>query len=310
MNTKVEKPKIIVICGQTCIGKTALAIKIAKAVNGEIISADSMQVYRHMDIGTAKPTLDEQASVPHYMIDVVEPDEHFDAARFALMAGAKIIQLHEQGIVPLVVGGTGLYINALLYGLSRARPADQKVLQRLKNEASTHGTGFLYQKLRECDSAAADRIHPNDTFRLIRALEVFEVTGKTISSFHQKHRFKDKQFDFLQVGLTMDRDNLYDRINTRVDIMIHEGLLNEVKGLLAQGYSNNLKSMQSIGYRHMVDYIQKHFSWEDTVRLLQRDTRRYAKRQMTWFKRDTNILWKESHQSKNIIEKIKCFVKT
>jgi tRNA dimethylallyltransferase len=309
MNMQVEQPKVVVICGPTCTGKTVLAIQIAQAVNGEIISADSMQVYRHMNIGTAKPTHDEQACVPHYMIDIVNPDEHFDAAQFAMIAGSKITQLHEQGKISLVVGGTGLYIKALLYGLSRARPADSNVLLRLKHEASAYGTDALYQRLRECDMTAASKIHPNDTFRLIRALEIFEATGKTMSSFHQQHRFKDKQFNCLQVGLTMDRNTLYDRINRRVDMMIDKGLLNEVQSLLSEGYDEKLKAMQSIGYRHMADYIQKRCSWEETVTLLKRDTRRYAKRQMTWFRYDTNILWREPCQADDVIETIQRFIK-
>lgn len=299
------KPKIIVICGPTGVGKTAVAIEIAKAFNGEIVSADSMQIYRYMDIGTAKPTPYEQASIPHHMIDIVDPDEPFDAAQFEKIAHEVISKLHERGITPFVVGGTGLYIKALIHGLFQARPADSKVRIRLKEEAIVHGTRFLHKRLSKCDPDAAEKIHPNDTYRIIRALEIYEVTGKTISKFHHDHKFKDTFFKVLKIGLHSDRKILYDRINRRVDTMIDEGLLDEVKGLLGMGYSAELKSMQSIGYRHMVDFIQRRISWEEALRTLKRDTRRYAKRQLTWFKADSEIVWSEPDRLKDIHRIIK-----
>ncbi|MDL2122896.1 MAG: tRNA (adenosine(37)-N6)-dimethylallyltransferase MiaA [Deltaproteobacteria bacterium] len=291
-----SKPNIIVICGPTGLGKTAVSIELATELHGEIIGADSMQIYRYMDTGTAKPTLDEQAQVHHHLIDVVDPDEPFDAAMFAKMAGEMIMKLHADGIVPFVVGGTGLYIKALVHGLSHAGPADTDIRKRLKEAELLHGSGFLYEKLSKCDQEAAERIHPNDTYRIIRALEVYEATGMAISQYSEDHGFEKRRFNVLKTGLHMEREALYDRINRRVDAMIEEGLVDEVKMLLGRGYSEDLKSMQSIGYRHMVDFIKGRITWEETVRTLKRDTRRYAKRQMTWFKADPEIVWAEPEQ--------------
>ena len=292
----MSKPNIIVICGPTGLGKTAVSIELAIDFHGEIIGADSMQIYRYMNIGTAKPTLNEQARVPHHLIDIVDPDEPFDAAGFAKIAGEMIMKLHAVGIVPFVVGGTGLYIKALVHGLSHAGPADTDIRKRLKEAESLHGSGFLYEKLSKCDQEAAERIHPNDTFRIIRALEVYEATGMAISQYSKDHGFENRRFNVLKIGLHIERETLYDRINQRVDAMIEEGLVDEVKTLLGRGYSEDLKSMQSIGYRHMVDFIKGRITWDETVRTLKRDTRRYARRQMTWFKADPEIVWTEPEQ--------------
>jgi tRNA dimethylallyltransferase len=308
MRTPVVKPNVIVICGPTALGKTSIAIDLARTFNGEIVGADSMQIYRHMNIGTAKPTPDEQSRVPHHMIDIVDPDEPFDARQFAIMAHEKIMDLHARGVSPFVIGGTGLYIKALLHGLFEAMPADPDVRTSLKQEAEIHGTGFLHKRLSQQDSATATRIHPNDTYRILRALEVYELTGKTISELQSEHSFTDKPFRVLKIGLHMDREIIYDRINSRVDAMIDSGLVDEVKGLLDMGYSADLKSMQSIGYRHMVDFIEGHSSWEEALRTLKRDTRRYAKRQLTWFKADSAIVWKEPGQLKEIRRKIEKFL--
>lgn len=308
MRPTIVQPNVIIICGPTALGKTSIAIDLAKTFNGEIIGADSMQIYRHMNIGTAKPAPDEQSRVPHHMIDIVDPDEPFDARQFAIIAHEKIMNLHARSITPFVVGGTGLYIKALVHGLFEAKPADSEVRMRLKQEAEIHGTGFLYKRLSKQDSKTAKRIHPNDTYRIIRALEVYELTGKMISELHREHRFTDKPFRVLKIGLHMDREIIYDRINRRVDVMIDAGLVNEVKGLLGMGYSADLKSMQSIGYRHMVDFIEGRSSWEEALRTLKRDTRRYAKRQLTWFKADSAIVWKEPGQLKEIRRTIKKFL--
>jgi tRNA dimethylallyltransferase len=308
MRPTVVKPNVIVICGPTALGKTSIGIDLAETYNGEIVGADSMQIYRHMNIGTAKPTPDEQSQVPHYMIDIVDPDEHFDARQFAIMAHEKIMDIHSRSVSPLVVGGTGLYIKALLHGLFDAKPAYSDVRTRLKQEAEMHGTGFLHERLSKQDSATAKRIHPNDTYRILRALEVYELTGKTISELQGVHRFTDNPFRVLKIGLHMDREVIYDRINRRVDAMIDSGLVDEVKGLLDKGYSADLNSMQSIGYRHMVEFIEGHSSWEEAQRTLKRDTRRYAKRQLTWFKADSEIVWKEPGQLKEIRKTIEKFL--
>ena len=308
MNSATARPKIIIICGPTGIGKTAVAIVLAQHFNGQIIGADSMQVYKHMDIGTAKPTAEEKTCVVHHMIDIVEPDESFDAAQFSERARAKIFELSRQNIVPFVVGGTGLYIKTLLYGLFNAHVFDPEVRERLKAEADTQGIEFLYERLRGLDPDTAKRLHPNDTYRIFRALEVVESTGQAISKHHKNHGFLEQPFASLKIGLSMDRAVLYERINTRVDAMISAGFLDEVKGLLARGYSVDHKPMQSIGYRHLVDYIEGRLSWEECVRTLKRDHRRYAKRQLTWFGADAEIIWKEPAQLNEMTDLINNFL--
>jgi tRNA dimethylallyltransferase len=304
MRAKAEKPKIIIICGPTGIGKTAVAVVLAQHFNGQIIGADSMQVYKYMDIGTAKPTAEEQARVVHHMVDIVEPDESFDAAQFCERGRAKIFELSRQNSVPFVVGGTGLYIKALLYGLFNADVSDQSVRERLKAEADSKGIEFLFERLSRLDPVTAKRLHPNDTYRILRALEVVETTGESISEHQKNHGFLEQPFESLKIGLRIDRAVLYERINTRVDAMIAAGFLDEVKALLKKGYSAGLKSMQAIGYQHLVDYIQGRLSWEECVRTLKRDHRRYAKRQLTWFGADSEIIWKTPEQ----IDEIKLLV--
>ena len=303
-----KKPKVIIIGGPTGIGKTAVAIRIAQRFGGEIVNADSMQIYRKMDIGTAKPTPKEQALVKHHLIDIINPDQPFDAVRFADMAGKIIIQLVEKQMLPLVVGGTGLYIKALTHGLFRENSSDPEVRKELHQIAETHGTEHLYRNLKQIDPDTADRLHPNDTFRIIRALEVYRVTGAPISDFHNTHRFSDRPYRTLKIGLDMDRKILYDRINSRVEAMMDEGLVAEVKQLLAIGYSAELKSMQSIGYRHMADFIEGRLEWDEALDTMKRDTRRYAKRQLTWFRKDPEMIWFHPEQVEEIAEKIEEFV--
>jgi tRNA dimethylallyltransferase len=281
---------IVVICGPTGVGKTSAAIEIAGEFKGEIINADSMQIYKYMDIGTAKPTPDEQACVKHHMIDIVYPDESFDAAVYAKMARETIMKLDREEVVSFVVGGTGFYIKALLYGLfiAPAKGGDVNVRERLKGEATVHGPAFLHRQLSKCDPIAAENIHPNDTYRVIRALEVYEITGKSISEYHEEHRFTDEPFQVLTIGLDMNRETLYDRINSRVDAMIDAGLVDEVKGLL--------------------DYIKGRLSWDEALLTLKRDTRRYAKRQLTWFRTDLRIAWIKPEQLEDIVQLIKKFL--
>ncbi len=285
------KKKIIVICGPTGIGKTGFAIQLAKKFDTEIVGGDSMQIYRHMNIGTAKPDARERAMARHHMVDVADPDEDFDAARFAGMADKVIDDLDKQGKTAIVAGGTGFYLKALLHGLFRGRAADPEVVARLEAEAATGAD--LHGRLLGLDPESAARIHPNDLFRVVRALEVVETTGRPISSFQQDHGFVAERYRSLKFGLYMDREKLYQRIEKRVDIMLEQGLVDEVRGLLDRGYSPDLKSMQSIGYRHVCDCISGKFTYEETVRLLKRDTRRYAKRQFTWFRREKDMVWLE-----------------
>lgn len=308
MSFKDVRPKVVVICGPTALGKTSVAIHIAKHFAGEIIGADSMQIYRYMDIGTAKPTEDEQACVKHHLIDIIDPDEPFDARKYGALARDKIVALHDQGVVPFVVGGTGLYIKALLHGLFKSKASDFDIRVHLKNELQVHGGDYLYNRLCRHDPATAKKIHPNDTYRIIRALEVIELTGKTMTELHQAHGFKEKPFVVLKIGLHMDRDVLYDRIHRRVDAMINSGLVSEVKSLLEMGYSPDLKSMQSIGYRHIVNFIKGNCPWEEAIRTLKRDTRRYAKRQLTWFKADPEVIWKKPEALGDIKRLIKKFL--
>jgi len=304
-----QKPTIIVICGPTGIGKTSAGIEAAETFGGEIISSDSMQIYKYMDIGTAKPTPEERARIRHHMINIIEPDEDFSAAKFALTANERIESVRERGILPFLVGGTGLYIKALVHGLFSPGTSFVETRNRLKKEAETNGTESLYKRLLESDSEAADKIHPNDTFRIIRALEVYETTGMTISEHHKKHAFSGNRFNVLKIGLTNDREDLYKQIEKRVDLMIEAGFAEEVKRLLEMNYPAGLKSMQSIGYRHMVEYVSGRVPLDETVRTLKQDTRRFAKRQMTWFNADPEIVWVKPDQLDDIKMLIGSFLK-
>ena len=291
MSDPSDHRRLVIICGPTGIGKTSAAIRVAQRFKGEIVGADSMQIYRQMDIGTAKPTPAEQAAAAHHMIDVADPDEPFDAARYAAMATACIRRLHRQGTPPVVAGGTGFYIKALEFGLFDTRPPDPQVRRRLEDRADTEGIGALYTALQSGDPASAARIHPHDRFRIIRALETLESTGQPISTLQRQHGFAQKRFETFKIGLAIERETLYARINRRVEAMIDEGLLGEVRTLLARGYSADLKSMQAIGYRHMCAYLAGHMAWDAAVDQMKRDTRRYAKRQLSWFKSDPEIIW-------------------
>jgi len=308
MDSEITKPKVLVICGPTGIGKTSVGIRLAEKSGGEIISADSMQIYRYMDIGTAKPTADEQDRVFHHMIDIVDPDEDFDAVRFAEMARQKVTRLHQKGVMPFVVGGTGLYIRALLQGLFQSNPVDPKIRERLMKEAAENGSSALYHRLQQVDPDTADRLHPNDTYRIVRALETIESTGRSISAHQQDHGFADEPFHALKICLQLDRQKLYDRIDRRVDLMIEAGFVDEVQKLLGMGYSADLKSMQSIGYRHIIDFLEGRGSWDEGVRILKRDTRRYAKRQLTWFGADKDIIWHRPDELSQISKLVDRFI--
>ncbi|GBC62785.1 tRNA (adenosine(37)-N6)-dimethylallyltransferase MiaA [Desulfonema ishimotonii] len=308
MSTHTDRIKVIIICGPTGIGKTSATIGMARAFNGEIISADSMQIYKYMDIGTAKPTPEERAAVPHHLVDFVAPDAPFDAARFAALGREKISELAGRGITPFVAGGTGLYIRALICGIFQADPPDARIREKLRREAKELGSAALHDRLILRDPGAAARIHPNDTFRIVRALEICEATGKTLSEYHQAHRFADAPFDVLKIGLHMEREALYDRINRRVDAMLEAGLREEVEGLINRGYSPELRPMQSLGYRHMADFIEGRLTWEEAAETLKRDTRRYAKRQMTWFRADPEIVWKRPDEILSAFPLVKNFL--
>ena len=309
MRSSPPKPKIIIICGATGIGKTAVGIELAQKVGGEIISADSMQIYRYMDIGTAKPTPAELAQVPHHMIDIVNPDEEYDAVRFSKQARDRIAEIVSRGRIPFIVGGTGLYIKSLLHGLFHSGPVDPEIRKRLNREAGEKGSRYLFERLQKMDPDTAGRLHPNDTYRILRALETIESSGTSISDHHQAHRFEDDPYRALKIGLQMDRPQLYARIDKRVQLMIEAGLVEEVKALLKMGYPASLKSMQSIGYRHVVDFLEERLPWGECVRTLQRDTRRFAKRQFTWFGADKQIHWFRPDQLYEMFGAVAVFLK-
>jgi tRNA dimethylallyltransferase len=304
----VCKPKVIVVCGPTATGKTAVGIELAAALGGEIISADSMQVYRYMDIGTAKPTSAERAAAAHHLIDVVDPDEPFDAARYAALARETVAALHRRGRVPLVVGGTGLYIKALLHGLFRSDVGDPALRRRLAAEIVAEGTQRLHARLAACDPETASRLHPNDTARVLRALEVFEVTGRPIADFHRTHRFADEPFNALLIGLDLERERLYERIDRRVDAMLAAGFEDEVRGLLDRGYGPELNPMQSIGYSHMSATLAGRIDRAEAVRTLKRDTRRFAKRQLTWFRATPGIVWLPPQEMEAMLQMCRDFM--
>ncbi len=285
----MNKKKIILVCGPTGVGKTGFAIDLATQVGAEIIGADSMQIYRYMDVGTAKPDVRERSMVRHHLVDVADPDQDFDAARFARMADLAIAQIHGKGQAAIVAGGTGFYFKALVNGLFRQTKADPGVVAALEQEAAK-GTD-LHARLVSVDPAAAEKIHPNDRFRVIRALEVAATHNTTISSLQNAHGFQNERYRTLKFGLYMDREKLYQRIEQRVDMMLDQGLIQEVQGLLDRGYRSDLKSMQSIGYRHVCQYLRGDTGFDEMVGLLKRDTRRYAKRQFTWFRREREIIW-------------------
>jgi tRNA dimethylallyltransferase len=302
------KPKVIVICGPTGIGKTSVGIELAEKFGGEIVSADSMQIYRYMDIGTAKPTVEEKRRIPHHMIDIVDPDEDYDAVQFSKQARAIITELDSRDRLPFVVGGTGFYIKALLHGIFQSEPIDPKIRNRLRKEAADYGNDVFYDRLMEVDPDTAARLHPNDSYRIIRALETIESTGKSISDHHQEHGFPDDPYTVLKICLQMDRPQLYDGIDKRVDLMIEAGLVDEAKKLLEMGYAADLKSMQSIGYRHVVEFLEEKIPWDECVRTLKRDTRRFAKRQFTWFGADRQNYWYEPDQLNEIVRLAEGFV--
>ncbi len=286
-----SKPKVVVITGPTASGKTGLAVELARSLGGEIINADSMQVYRHMDVGTAKPTLAERGGIVHHLLDVMDPDQDFDAAMYRKMALPLAKGICARNIPCFIVGGTGLYIRSLLGGLVALPPSDPRLRERLHLECDRKGTQRLHRELAELDPDRARAIHPNDRIRIIRALEIIRQTAQPSSRLLKQHRFKNQAFHALKLCLMMDREKLYNRINRRTEEMIAYGLIEETKHLMEKGYGPYLKSMTAIGYRHMHKYLSGEWSLEKATQTLKRDTRRYAKRQMTWFKGEPDIIF-------------------
>lgn len=288
-----EKPKIIIILGPTASGKTELAVRLAERFDGEIVNADSMQVYRGMDIGTAKPSPELRGRVPHHLIDIIDPDADFSASDFRREAARAIADIHDRGKRAFVVGGTGLYVKALLKGLVDSPSGAEEIRLELQEEARQVGGEELLRRLAEVDPETAGRLHPNDQVRIIRALEVYLQTGRPISSFREEHGFAGDYYDYLKIGISVERGELYRRIEERVERMMAEGLPEEVRGLLGRGYEAGLKPFRAIGYKEICAFLAGAYTLDDAVRLIKRDSRRYAKRQFTWFNSDDEIYWVE-----------------
>jgi tRNA dimethylallyltransferase len=284
-----EKQKIIILQGPTGVGKSAVALDLARAISAEIINADSMQFYRHMDIGTAKPAPQELSAIPHHLFSVVNPDEQYNAARFMREAGGLIADISRRGRVPLLVGGTGLYIRALTRGLSSAPPADEA----LRKELLSIDKEGLYKILQNVDPEAAAHISCNDSVRIVRAIEVYRITGETLSQHNLRHRFQDQAYACLKLCLTRNRGELYALIEARVERMIEAGLISEVENLFALGYGPELRPLCSIGYKQIAQYIRGGLSLAEAVSLIQRDSRHFAKRQLTWLRHDPENVWIE-----------------
>ena len=286
------KQPLIIITGPTASGKTALSVELAKRIGGEIISADSMQVYRYMDVGSAKVTKEEMDGVPHHLIDVLDPKDAFNVVVFQEMAKKAMEEIYANGHIPIVAGGTGFYIQALLNDIDfTENDGDMEYRQELEKLAAEKGAEVLHAKLREVDPVSADAIHANNVKRVIRALEFYEKTGKRISEHNEEERQKESPYNFAYYVLNMERARLYSRIDMRVDKMVEDGLEEEVKNLKAMGCTRDMVSMQGLGYKEILDYLNGEISLDEAVYILKRDTRHFAKRQLTWFKREKEVTW-------------------
>ena len=307
----IERP-VLALVGPTAIGKTSLSLELSTRFTCEIISVDSMQVYRYMDIGTAKASREERQRIPHHLIDIVEPDDAYNSARFVVDSMRAIEMIHSRGAVPLLTGGTGLYLAALKNGLFEAPPTDPSIRDDLRMKLAEEGSGPLHEQLRLHDPQSAARIHPNDSSRIVRALELYLATGTRLSDFlkNQASRPSPQVFkNFHTIGLNCERSVLYTRINERSELLFEWGLEDEVRALLDKGFSPQLPSMQSIGYRHMINYIEGRWDYAQCVELLARDTRHYAKRQFTWFNRDDSIEWFDRGAVDPVFESVDRFLK-
>ena len=288
----MEKRPMVILTGPTAVGKTALSIKLAKKINGSVISADSMQVYKHMDIGSAKITKEEMDGVKHYLIDEFEPDEEFHVVKFTELAKAYLEEIYAEGKIPIIAGGTGFYIQALLYDIDfTEQQCDEPYRKELEQLAEEKGVSCLHEMLREVDPASADAIHANNVKRVIRALEFYHLSGKKISGHNEAEKKKDSPYNFAYFVLTDDRARLYNNIDKRVDIMIEQGLVEEVRKLKQMGFHKEMVSMQGLGYKEILDYLDGNLTLEEAVYIIKRETRHFAKRQLTWFRRERNVIW-------------------
>lgn len=283
---------LIILTGPTAVGKTDLSIQLAKAVNAEIVSADSMQIYKYMDIGSAKVTEEEKQGVKHYLVDEIEPDMPFSVSEYKRMAEEYIDEISSRGKNVIVTGGTGLYLNSLIYDMDFGKSdANQELREELNKELEEKGPAYMYEKLVSLDKDAAERIHPNNTKRVIRAIEV-AMSGEKMNDFSKDLRY-NKKYRPIIIVLNRDRQALYDRINLRVDIMLKNGSIEEVKGLLEKGYTKDMISMQGIGYKEIIKYFDGEYTLDEAIEIIKRDSRRYAKRQLTWFRRYEDAKWFE-----------------
>lgn len=288
---QVRRKPLVVILGPTAVGKSRVAIEVAKRLDSEILTVDSRQVYRGMDVGTDKPPVAARHGVAHHLIDMVDPDEPFNAGLFRRHATELIEELHRRRRLPLVVGGTGLYVRILLQGLCEAPASDPGLRAQLCEEARERGPDHLYARLASADPVTAAKLHPRDTSKIIRALEVHHLSGVPMSSFQAGHGFIERPFSALVIGLTRERKHLYRRIEERIDWQLANGLVEETRGLLARGYRRDGPAMTGLGYRHVAAHLAGECDWTEMVRLFKRDTRRFAKRQMTWFRREAETTW-------------------
>jgi tRNA dimethylallyltransferase len=295
------KPKIVIILGPTAVGKSELALELASRLKGEIVNADSQLVYRHLDIGTGKPSLADRERVRHHLIDIVNPDEEFNAAMFRHLATEIICQIRERRRNVMVCGGTGLYLKALTHGLFAGPGQDRGIRRALESEIEQTGLPALYRRLVQVDPRVISTIHPNDRQRIIRALEVYQLTGRAISEWQRDHRFEEEPYDVLKIGLNRERVELYDRINRRSEKMIQDGFLDEVRGLVSKGFSLTLKPLGSVGYLQMGQVLQGMMSAEEALDEMKQETRRLAKRQLTWFRSDKEIHWFHPTQQEEMV---------
>ncbi len=300
----MQKKPLVVLTGPTAVGKTKASIELAKSIGGEIISADSMQVYRYMDIGSAKISTEEMEGVPHYLVDVLDPREDFHVVKFQEMAKSAMEEIYSHGHIPILVGGTGFYIQALVYDIDFTnKDEDTSIRRKLETFADQEGLEALHERLRKVDPKSAELIHANNKKRVIRALEFFEQTGKPISEHNEVEKAKESPYDFRYFVLTDDRQRLYNRIDQRVDLMIEKGLVEEVKGLRQMGCKKDMVSMQGLGYKEILEYLDGDTSLEESIYKIKRDTRHFAKRQLTWFRRERQVIWlnKENYQTEEAL---------
>lgn len=292
--------KLFILGGPTAVGKTSISVKLAKELRGEIISADSMQIYKYMDVGSAKISKEEMEGIPHHLVDIVSPEEEFSVIDFKERASAAIEDISLRGCLPMVVGGTGFYINSLIFNYSyTSAEKDEDYRKYLENLAAREGNTYVHEMLKNIDSESYERLYPNDLKRVIRALEVYKLTGQTISEYTACDDIYNIPYDINYFVLTMDREKLYDKINKRVDIMLENGLIEEVIKLKEMGYNANMQSMKGIGYKEILYYLEGEISLERAVELIKQGSRNYAKRQLTWFKKDSRVKWVNKDEFKN-----------